>query len=419
MTGPAMHHAFDWQSFVKQHWEKAPARLALPGPILPVDQVFQAAISACAPFRHGTRFRALPDARFFVEAARLAAPGTLLPGEDDASLESFSRRASKHLDGASFQLHIEQPFMFDFALWSTLRDFLRGLLERVGVPVLPMATDLLLGRFSRGPYGIAKRPHHSLVTLVLQGRLRVRLWKKLWGSPPNETEDFDRHLDKATTLDAGPGELLYSPSRYWQLEEAQGDCMAVRVWIPVKGSRPTDAVKDVLVGLLEARHAHDERVPYHPYPWRRPRKGAQATIPSVEQTADTLHALTREEDVQQVLRLIWARRVSACALEPVPPPDQAPPLSDPDRVRKTPTVDIIRMKDPSGLWIWAVNGHAFPGPNEAVGQRLINALSSEAPPCVGELCKLARPGPQREAIRATLAALLRLRGIHVITGAEA
>lgn len=94
------------------------------------------------------------------------------------------------------------------------------------------------------------------------------------------------------------------------------------------------------------------------------------------------------------------------------------PVSDADRVRKTPTVDIIRMKDPSGLWIWAVNGHAFPGPNEAVGQRLINALSSEAPPYVGELCKLARPGPQREAIRATLAALLRLRGIHVVTGAE-
>ncbi|MFP2956853.1 hypothetical protein ACLEPN_03220 [Myxococcus sp. 1LA] len=413
-----MQRAFDWQPFVTKHWEKTPARLPLPGPILPAEQAFQAAISACAPFRHGTRFRALPDARFFVEAARLAAPGTLLPGDDDASLEDFARRASEHLGGASVQLHIEQPFMFDFALWSALRDFLRGLLERVGVPVLPLTTDLLLGRFSRGPLGVAKRPHHALVTLVLQGRLRVRLWKKLWGTAANETEDFDRHLEKATTLEASAGELLYVPSRYWQLEEALGDCMAVRVWIPVKGSRPTDAVKDVLVGLLEAQHAHEELVPYHPYPWRKPRKGAQATIPSVEQAADTLHTLTREEDVQQVLRLIWARRVSACALEPVPPPEQAPPLTDTDRVRRTPGTDIIRMKDPSGLWIWAVNGHAFPGPDATLGQRLIDALSSEEPPRVGALCNLARTGPRREALRATLTALLRLRGIHVITGAE-
>lgn len=74
--------------------------------------------------------------------------------------------------------------------------------------------------------------------------------------------------------------------------------MAVRVWSPVKGSRPTDAVKDVLVGLLEEQYAHDETVSYHPFPWRRPREGAQVTIPSVEQTADTLHTLTREEGVQ-------------------------------------------------------------------------------------------------------------------------
>ncbi|WP_284667363.1 hypothetical protein [Myxococcus sp. SDU36] len=87
-------------------------------------------------------------------------------------------------------------------------------------------------------------------------------------------------------------------------------------------------------------------------------------------------------------------------------------------MRRPPATDIIRMKDPSGLWIWAVNGHAFPGPSEAVGQRLLNALSSEVPPRVDELCNLARSGPHREALRATVAALVRLRGIHVITGAE-
>lgn len=275
-----MHHAFDWQPFVKQHWEKAPARLALPGPILPVDQVFQAAISACAPFRHGTRFRALPDARFFVEAARLAAPGTLLPGEDDASLESFSRRASKHLDGASFQLHVEQPFMFDFALWSALRDFLRGLLERVGVPVLPMATDLLLGRFSRGPYGIAKRPHHSLVTLVLQGRLRVRLWKKLWGSPPTKPRTSTATWTRPPPWRPVPVSCSTAPLATGSSKKPRGTAWPSGYGFPSRGAGPRTRPRTCSWGSSKrgtrtmsacpttptpgAGHARAHRPPFHP-----------------------------------------------------------------------------------------------------------------------------------------------------------
>jgi|GEM_PF-1700476 len=413
-----MRHGFDWGRFVKRYWEKAPARLSLPLPSLSAEQVFQRAASTCEPFRFGTRFRALPDVRFFVGHARLAAPGAILPGVSDTSIGAYLDRASASLEGAPFQLHIEQPFMFDFGLWSATRGFIGGLLERVGVPVLPATTDLVLGRFDRGALGVSKRPHHALFTLVLHGRLRVRLWEKLWGEPANETVDFEPHLDTATTLEARAGELLYCPSRYWQLDEAIGDCMAVRVWLPVQGSRPTDAVKEVLVSLLERQHTHGEEVPYLGYPWRRPRKGQRAAVERLEQTASALHALTRGAEVQQTLRLIWAKRVSACALEPAPPPDAPAPLVDTQHVRRAPATDIIRMKDPSGLWIWAINGHAFPGPGGAVAQRLLQTLSTGEACHVGALCGLGRTGAQRAAIRALLETLLRLRGIQAVSGAE-
>ncbi|MBE4749069.1 hypothetical protein G4177_12945 [Corallococcus sp. ZKHCc1 1396] len=418
MTGAVMSREPDWESFVRRHWEKAPAHLSLDVPVVSPEQVFRSLVAVCAPFRFGTRFRALPDVRLFVETAQLGAPGPLLPGEDDAGVSDYVRRASAGLGGRPFQLFVEQPFMFDFTLWDPVRRFVRGLLERVGVPVLPIVSELLLGNFPQNPRGVAKRPNHALFTLVLHGRLRVRLWEKLWGDAPGETVDFDRHHADATTLEAGEGEWLYTPSRLWHLDEARGDCMALRLWVPVQGSRPTDAVKEVLVALLEARSAHDEAVPYLPYPWRRPRKGKRTTAPPLERTADDLEALLRSPDVHQALRIIWARRVSACGLEPAPPPDKAVPLRDTDLVRGVPSADIIRMGERPGPWIWAVNGHVFPGMGTAVAQEVLKALASDEAHAVGELRRLARRGAQREELDAVLEKLQRLRALQVVTREE-
>jgi hypothetical protein len=413
-----MKRGLDWDSFVQRHWERAPARLKTGLPVLPPEQAFRSAVSVCAPFRHGTRFRALPDVRFFVQDAQLAAPGPLLPGEDDADVDGYVRRASAALGGRKHQLLIEQPFIFDFPAWDSVRGLVRGLLERVGVPVLPIATDLVLGNFGQSPRGVVKRPHHSLLTLVLHGRLRVRVWKRLWGDPPNETTGFERHHAEARTLEAGAGELLSIPSHLWHLEEALGSCMALRLWIPVQGSRPTDAVKDVLVALLEGRLPHDEAVPYLPYPWRRPRAGRRTSVEPLEQASDALHALTREPDVHQALRIIWARRVSACGLEPAPPPGQDVPLRDSHRVRGVPSANVVRLKDPAGQWIWAVNGHAFPGLGTATAGRLLQALASGETWSVEALCGLARRGARREELRAVLEKLQRLRALQRVSAEE-
>ncbi|WP_255217465.1 hypothetical protein [Myxococcus sp. AM010] len=79
-----MRHAPDWARFASRHWERTPTRLRLGAPLISPEQAFQGLVSVSAPFRLGTRFRALPDVRFFADTARLRAPGTLLPGEKDA-----------------------------------------------------------------------------------------------------------------------------------------------------------------------------------------------------------------------------------------------------------------------------------------------------------------------------------------------
>jgi hypothetical protein len=220
-----MRSGLDWAKFVRRHWEKAPAHLSLGAPVIPPEQAFQSIITASEPFRLGTRFRALPDVRFFVGAAQLRSPGKLLPGARERDADSYLRRASAQLKQKGVQLLVEQPLLLDFSLWNDVRGFVRGLLERVGVPVLPIVSEFVLGNFARSPQGVVKRLHHSLLILVLHGRVRVRVWKKLWGDSPNETVDFDRHLSEATTLEAQAGDILYVPSRSFHIEECrEGAC---------------------------------------------------------------------------------------------------------------------------------------------------------------------------------------------------
>ncbi|ATB40756.1 hypothetical protein CYFUS_006212 [Cystobacter fuscus] len=404
----------DWETFVRCNWEKAPALLSLGHPVVPPAQAFRSLVTASEPFRHGTRFRALPDVRFFVENAQLRAPGKLLPGARERDVERYIRRASALLGHKAFQLLVEQPLLLDFSLWNDVRDFVRGLLERVGVPVLPIVSDLLVGNFARSPQGVAKRLHHSVFILVLHGRMRIRVWKKLWGDPPNETVGFDRHLSEATTLEAQAGDILYVPSRSFHLEECREPCMALRLWIPARGSRPTLVVKELLTKLMDHRLAHDHTVPYLEYSGRR-RKGARSPVEPLERAARAFEEVARSPDLPQALRIIWARRVSACGLEPAPPPRELQPLDDSSLVRGAPRGHIVRMLDSSGQWIWAVNGHVFPGSGSAEAVQVLESLESGAALRVGELRRVARRGARRTEIRELLETLLALRGIELVS----
>ncbi|MCP3097350.1 hypothetical protein LZ198_00530 [Myxococcus sp. K15C18031901] len=382
----------DWQPFVRRHWERAPTTLSLGAPLLPTDATFRALIELCAPFRFGTRFRTLPDVRLHVADGQLTGPGTLLPGREDASVEDYLRRAASGLGGQPFELLVEQPFLLDFARWNTLRGFLRGLLERVGVPVLPIGCELLVGQGHRPPPGLARREHHSVLLLVLHGTLLVS------------------HADGDAPLTAHAGQLLYLPSRQLHRVESLEECMAVRLAIPLQASHPTEVVQDVLLSLLEDRLAHDEEVPYLPFAdtARAPR------IPLLERTADALRALAREQDLQQALRIVWARRVSACGLDPAPAPDTPAPLTDAQHVRGQLRGNLVRMRERTGPWIWALHGHVFPGLGTSQARRLLEALDDDEPPTVGALCATAKRGRERAELRTVLGRLHQLRGIQVV-----
>ncbi|WP_434346465.1 hypothetical protein [Myxococcus virescens] len=390
----------DWARFASTHWEQSPTRLRLGTPLIPPEQAFRGLVSISAPFRFGTRFRALPDVRFFADTSRMRAPGTLLPGEQDADATAYLQRVGRELGAArGFQCFVEQPLMLDYAQWERVRAFVDGVLARVGVPVLPIISDLWLGRFTEPPQGAARREHHARFTAVLHGRLRVRQWTK------------DAH--KVRTVEARAGDVLYAPSHVWQEEASDEGALVLRLWIPVRGSEPLEAVKALAVKLLEAQGEADDTVPYLPFPGTRGR----TPVPRLAHTASALRAVTHGPDLRQLLRIAWAQRVSASALEPVPPPRALEPLEEDAYVRKTPPGRVVQMLDSPGQWLWAVNGHAFAGPGPFAAH-VLDALAPGVPVRVGALCGLGRGASQREQVRALLETLHALRGIERVPAKE-
>jgi hypothetical protein len=393
-----------WDSVVHAHAAGEVGRLRAGRRLaISADRAWRAVVDASAPFRLGTRFRAVPDVRLYAGDALIASPGDRLPGPDDRSLDGYIARITGPggaLAGSGgFQLVVTDPLVLDFALWAEVRDLVRGLLARIGVPVLPVVCELVVGAFARTPRGFTRRMHCVVVTAVLAGRLRTRIWNRLWQRSPSEIRDADAHRpDQIVTARAG--DLVYWPADRWHLDDAIAPCLALRLWIPAAGGDAGAEVAQV-VGELAGLDGDRGAVPFLPFSQR----GPGAVPPALRSAGRRVAELARSPELARALAIRWARRVSACGLEPVPAA-RAIALSGAARVRRDPATPIVRMR-----WrdeaIWAANGHGFTlHSGERALHRIVRSLDRPGA-TVAALCG-DDPG-----LRAALAVLAEARAITV------
>ncbi|MDW8804137.1 hypothetical protein P1P68_04845 [Streptomyces scabiei] len=380
MTGSA------WDLFADRHWERTPVVMPAPGGprTVDADRAYTTMVEAARPFRAGTRFRALPDVRFHVEDGRIRAPGDLLPGPEDTTAERYAERLDQRMAGRGRLLVVQQGLMLDPPLWTRVRSLVTPLWERVGCPVLPVVAELVLGEGITESHG---SPHSALVW-VLRGSLTA--------TP----------RDSGPALDAAAGDLLHRPAGRPHTLTFGPRTMALRLLVPRDPRLVTAAVTEVVAGLVHARRGHD-RVPYLPYP---PDGPTPPDIPELASTAELVREVTATPRLGRLLSALWARRVSAAGLEPVP--DARPPvrLSPDDRLR--PASPVVRMPlDDGRTWLWAVDGHAF-SLRGSLGERVLGRLRQGGTPTVRDLCAVAGPGHD-EAVVALLEKLYTLRGVDV------
>ncbi|MEU9618724.1 hypothetical protein [Streptomyces sp. NPDC048155] len=392
-----------WDRLAAHHREGSPARLRVwdeetGEPPFDNRLVYRTMAAAAAPFRAGTRFRALPDVRFLVEDGWIGAPGDLLPGPEDSSAQEYDRRLDARLPDRGRLLSVEQPLLLDFGLWSRTRDLIAPLWQRIGCPVLPVVTELLAGGGITVPADPAVEATHATLSFVLDGGLTARL--RAAGAGDGDVRTF-----RATA-----GDVVYRPAGCRDDVGYRPRTLVLRLRIPVDPRLLHRAVEDVVSGLLqERRYGADDAVPYLPCPPPGRRRDAAADVRPLATTAAALGEECAGPRLERVLRILWARRASAGALEPVPPPRQGPPPEAGLRVRVT--APVLRMPDGDG-WVWAVNGHAFAVRGQ-LGELLLERLREDAAgaPTVDELCG-------RLPVSAHAGVLALVRKLHALRAVE-
>lgn len=396
-----------WPRWAAARWDGAPGVLAGAAPQLAAEALFALAVRAAAPFAAGTRFRAVPDVRYFAGPDRLRAPGALLPSSGDRTLAAYLRRCR---GGAGAQVQILHPLLLDFPLWAAARRWLEELWAAVGAPVLPVASELLLGDWRAGAGSSEPRPHHTALTWVISGQLTAHLeprsssaLRTKAATPARSSSGF---RTKPLVLRGGAGDvLLWSPS-FAHRDEGEG-CLALRVWVPAAGAGLADAVKDLAVSLMERRIGPHHPVPYLPLDEAAARGGAAP----LRDAAALLGELCRE-DLPRALQIQWAKRVSAAALEPAPAPEAALDEAALDEAALDAAAlhlvtEPLRMPLEEGLAVWAVHGHAFSLRHDARAGAVLAAWRR------GPLRLAQLPAALRPAARELAAQLLRFRAAQL------
>lgn len=310
----------DWAAFTALPWETTPLRIPGGSPPLDPGTAFAVVRAAVEPSRHGVLFFTLPEVRFHRRQGRVGAPGGLLPGPEDGTLKEYLHRVADE----PVLVTVREPLLIDYSLWSAVRRLVEPLWERIGEPVVAVGSELVV---SDGlEHQVSSNGYHSLLW-VLKGELKVA-------------------LAEGESLAGQEGDLLSWPA---QAAALQGDgCLWLRLLVPVDPVLASRSVSELLLTRLQQQRGVDG-TPYLP-----PGEAGLPMAPLAE-TAERLAELSAHAEVERSLRVQWAERVSAAALEPVPAPRRDELLVG-DRVMAA--APVIRMPD-GEQWLWAINGHAF------------------------------------------------------------
>lgn len=404
----------DWADFGRHHWERHPVCLGAEPPAS-LDELHRLAVAACAPFRAGTRFRALPDVRFRTDQGVLRAPGDLLPGEGDATVAAYQDRLAAALDGGGWLLTVTQPFHLDHLVWSRVRRAVEELWRETGRPLLPLTAQLTLGERHDVREELAEPSLHAELVWVLQGTLRARLWPEAAGSPPPGLADPDGDVAGARRLTAAEGQLVYWPAGHRAAFHHAGRCVTLRLRIPADPRLPTAEAKNLLTDAVQAGPDHDGTVPYLPFP---PPAAEDGSVPRITELTAVMAAARRTAEDAGFLRTARVRhaaRASAAGLEPPPAPRAGPAEAVTRGRHLRVSARVLRMPDGPRRAVWACNGHAF-SLSGATADRLLTRLRPGAEICVDALCRELDAAENDAGVLALLGKLHALRAVEVVDG---
>ena len=255
----------------------------------------------------------------------------------------------------------------------SLRDFLRPYFELVGIPAIPTEIVLFLGDYAKTPFGIHQDFHDTFV-FVVAGRKKFRTWPgDFFDERRNITTSmsYEAFLDGATTLEGGPGDVLYWPSDRWHVgETARGFGISVSLAVTT-GAGPSVAIGKRAWNELGGGLAATSRRGPIVRPGHLPTSASRVSR-SVEAALDSFREVVERPTFTDAMKSEWLERVTGLGIEGTPPPLPWRTLNDGDLLRGDPDYPVVCVPAGDSRIICSANGHSFsiaahPGMRKMVG----------------------------------------------------
>lgn len=152
----------------------------------------------------------------------------VLPMRADGSLAGYHERMRRAVPrGDGYSIFVNEVIRHDPMAWTGVRDFVRGLVQHIGLPTRGFDSGVGLGQYDFTPFGVHVDPGRSAFVLPIAGRKHFRIWPADYVRQHPELVrnhgDYGPLMNDSLLLEAGPGGIMYWPSDAWHIAEGAND----------------------------------------------------------------------------------------------------------------------------------------------------------------------------------------------------
>jgi hypothetical protein len=152
----------------------------------------------------------------------------VLPMRADGSLKGYHERMRRAVPrGDGYSIFVNEIIRHDPIAWTSVRDFVRGLIQHIGLPTRGFDSGIGMGQYDFTPFGLHVDPGRSAFVLPIAGRKHFRIWPASYVRQHPELVrshgDYGPLVNDSLMLEAGPGGLMYWPSDAWHIAEGAND----------------------------------------------------------------------------------------------------------------------------------------------------------------------------------------------------
>jgi 50S ribosomal protein L16 3-hydroxylase len=382
-----------WSDFAARYWEQSP--LVADSPVQAITNtkdIFTALLTYAERCRKGIVSDIELRWLFNHQETKRPRLGTrhdyrkYLAHQQDNSLDGYDRRLTS--EGiTSYFLQLADYHIYDSEIWNRIREFTTGLYEKTCMPGQKAWCDVVIGRYDCTPFGV-HLDGASNFAFGIEGTKTIHLWKPEFYQremASRDPYDYQPYLSQATTLEITPGKMVYWPSQYWHVAEADGDFSVVlNVAFYVKGSA-VEPLLDSLSAQLRARLGENDSISRYPFNRTQPLENSVEIPSSLLHAADALKRIAEGSGLEHALAVIWLQKLTGLGFRRAILPQSHSPLCNHAMIRVDPKYPILYLRLSDNTLVCSANGHYLKTTSHPNVIELLRRLNSGRAARVGDL----------------------------------